>query len=220
MRSRQTRRSERSELFYWLILKPMAPDPKTGKTSTEDKGRLPFEPGSNKKKEGGGIDGPKQAPRIADKPQAGKSAGERKGDRRINRQATLDETRIPDVVSQRMVRRMAVFSGVPSFLGMFTFVAAYFLISQNIYPDLPNVAVVATSLLFLGLGVVGLSYGLLSTSWDETAEGSLLGVEQFPDNFARMKEAWKGARQASLAKRRAEVAAKDEEKARKKALKK
>ena len=79
---------------------------------------------------------------------------------------------------------------------------------------------VATSLLFLGLGVVGLSYGLLSASWDERSEGSLLGFEQFPDNFGRMQEAWKGARKASLAKRRAEAEAKDEERARKKALKK
>jgi hypothetical protein len=199
----------------------MAPDPKTVKTSPEDspqnKGRLPFEPCSGKKKEA--ANSPKPAPRSA-APQAAK-AGKTEGDRRPQlRQASLEETRIPDVVSQRMVRRMAIFSGVPSFLGMFTFVAAYFLISQDIYPDLPNVAVVATSLLFLGLGVVGLSYGLLSTSWDEAAVGSLWGVEQFPDNFARMKEAWKGARQASLAKRRAEVAAQDEEKARRKALKK
>lgn len=191
----------------------MASDAKTNKTSSEGQERLPFEPGSKKK---GGDDTPKQAPRISDK----KQASSRSQNRRVNSQATLEETRIPDVVSKRMVRRMAIFSGVPSFMGMFTFIAAYFLISQNIYPDLPNYAVVATSLLFLGLGVVGLSYGLLSASWDERSEGSLLGFEQFPDNFGRMKEAWKGARKASLAKRRADLEAKDEERARKKALKK
>ncbi len=190
----------------------MASDAKTNKTSSEGQERLPFEPGKKK----GGDDTPKKAPRISDK----KQSGSRARNQRANSQASLEETRIPDVVSQRMVRRMAIFSGVPSFLGMFTFIAAYFLISQNIYPDLPNYAVVATSLLFLGLGVVGLSYGLLSASWDERSEGSLLGFEQFPDNFGRMQEAWKGARKASLEKRRADLEAKDEERARKKALKK
>ena len=192
----------------------MASDAKTNKTSSEGQERLPFEPGSKKK---GGDETPKKAPRISEKKRGGSRAKNRQ---RVNSQATLEETRIPDVVSQRMVRRMAIFSGVPSFMGMFTFLAAYFLISQNIYPDLPNAAVVATSLLFLGLGVVGLSYGLLSASWDERSEGSLLGFEQFPDNFGRMKEAWKGARKASLAKRRAEAEEKDREREAKKYLKK
>lgn len=192
----------------------MASDAKTPKMSDEGQERLPFEPGSKKKSE---DNKPKQAPRISDK----KREGSRSSNQRLNRQAaSLEETRIPDVVSQRMVRRMAIFSGLPSFMGMFTFIAAYFLISQNIYPDLPNYAVVATSLLFLGLGVVGLSYGLLSASWDERSEGSLLGFEQFPDNFGRMKEAWKGARKASLAKRRAEAEEKDRDREAKKALKK
>jgi len=195
----------------------MASDTKTNKTSSEGQERLPFEPGGNKKS---GDDTPKQAPRISDKKRSGSRSGNRSKDQHANSQATLEETRIPDAVSQRMVRRMAIFSGVPSFMGMFTFIAAYFLISQNIYPDLPNYAVVATSLLFLGLGVVGLSYGLLSASWDERSEGSLLGFEQFPDNFGRMKEAWKGARKASLAKRRAEAEEKDREREAKKYRKK
>lgn len=205
----------------------MAPDPKIGNTSAKDsakdkdakdKGRLPFEPGSGKPKEA--ATRPKQAPRVVNQQKAGKKAAGT-GDRRpALSQASLEETRIPDAVSQRMVRRMALFSGIPSFLGMFTFVAAYFVISQNIYPDLPNVAVVGTSLLCLGLGVVGLSYGLLSASWDEQVVGSWLGLEQFPDNFERMKAAWKGARQASLAKRRAEAEAKDAARAKKKQLKK
>ncbi len=196
----------------------MASDAKTDKTGGESQDRLPFEPGSSKKK--GEDETPKQAPRISDKKRGGNRSAKRAGNQRLNSQATLEETRIPDVVSQRMVRRMAIFSGVPSFLGMFTFVAAYFLISQNIYPDLPNAAVVATSLLFLGLGVVGLSYGLLSASWDERSEGSMLGFEQFPDNFGRMREAWKGARKASLAKRREEAEERDRERQAKKYRKK
>lgn len=175
-------------------------DRSTGDSSDSDLGeRLPFEPGKGKKKKS--------------TPQAAAPAIAAKGDRPPikkspkPRPASLEETRIPDVVSQRMVRRMAIFSGVPSVLGMLTFVLSYVVITQDLY-DLPNAAVVGTSLGFLVLGGLGLSYGLLSASWTEEDVGSLLGTEQFPTNFGRMREAWKGARQASLAKRRAEADAK------------
>ncbi len=104
---------------------------------------------------------------------------------------------IPEVVSQRMGRRMAIFSGVPSFLGMATFVVSYYLVSQKHY-ELPNSAVLLVSLGFFGLGVVGLSYGLLSASWDPEQVGSLLGNEQFGLNFSRATDAFKEARRKAL----------------------
>jgi VIT1/CCC1 family predicted Fe2+/Mn2+ transporter len=104
---------------------------------------------------------------------------------------------IPEVVSQRMGRRMAVFSGVPSFLGMATFVVSYYLVSQQHY-SLPNSAVLLVSLGFFGLGVVGLSYGILSASWDPEQTGSLLGTEQFGLNFSRATDAFKEARRTAI----------------------
>lgn len=107
-----------------------------------------------------------------------------------DRPATLAESRIPEVVSRRMLRRMALLCGIPSFLGMFTFLASYFLVIQDIVA-LPTYAVVLTSLGFLGLGVIGLSYGVLSASWDEALSGSWLGWSEFTTNLGRMTGAWR-----------------------------
>jgi len=133
---------------------------------------LPFEPASNKKK-------------VPQKP--------------IQSAVSDRSSGIPEVVSQRMVRRMAFFSGVPSFLGMSTFVVSYLLVSQLHYA-LPNSAVLLVSLGFFGLGVVGLSYGILSASWEPEQSGSLLGIDQFSVNLSRTTNAWKDARRSQLKK--------------------
>ncbi len=89
---------------------------------------------------------------------------------------------------------MAWFSGIPTVLGMMTFVASYFLVKQAGL-DLPPSVVLLVSAGFFGLGVVGLSYGLLSASWDEENEGSLIGTEQFGVNFGRLRAGWKEGKQ-------------------------
>ena len=96
-----------------------------------------------------------------------------------------DDAGIPEVVSRRMMRRMAVFAGVPTALGMSSFVIAYILLSRQIV-EFPNVVVLLVSLGFFGLGTVGLSYGVLSASWQEDTEGSLLGISEFSVNFRRL----------------------------------
>ncbi|MFM2431788.1 MAG: hypothetical protein RLZZ511_3001 [Cyanobacteriota bacterium] len=137
--------------------------------------KLPFEPTSTKKK----------APKVP-------ASNAKKSAPRVPRDQRPD-AQIPEVVSQRMARRMAVFSGIPTVLGMLTFVASYFLVKAKV--DLPPSVVLLVSLGFFGLGVVGLSYGLLSASWDEDKEGSLIGTEQFGVNFGRLQAGWKEARQ-------------------------
>ena len=99
--------------------------------------------------------------------------------------AGKDSLGIPEIVSRRMMRRMAVFAGVPTFLGMSSFVIAYFLLTQHVV-EFPNVVVLIVSLGFFGLGTVGLSYGVLSASWQEDVEGSLLGIPEFSVNFRRL----------------------------------
>ncbi|MEM8810757.1 MAG: PAM68 family protein [Cyanobacteria bacterium P01_G01_bin.38] len=101
---------------------------------------------------------------------------------------------IPEVVSRRMIRRMVAFSGVPTILGLGVFVGAYFLISRQIL-EFPKSLVLVLSLACFGLGFLGLSYGVLSASWEEDTEGSLLGTAEFSLNFGRMIRAWKEARQ-------------------------
>lgn len=89
---------------------------------------------------------------------------------------------------------MAWFSGIPTFCGMMTFVVSYFLVKQA-GVDLPPSVVLLVSAGCFGLGVVGLSYGLLSASWDEENVGSLIGTEQFGVNFGRLRAGWKEGKQ-------------------------
>lgn len=105
-------------------------------------------------------------------------------------------TGIPDVISRRMAKRMAVFSGVPTALGMSTFVISYLIVSNDVF-KIPTYAVLLVSLGFFGLGVLGLSYGALSASWDEESLGSRLGWTEFTTNWQRMTAAWKESRNAA-----------------------
>lgn len=92
-----------------------------------------------------------------------------------------------------MAKRMLIFCGVPTLLGLSTFPVSYFFLFQNGI-ELPNVAVLFASLGLFGLGVAGLSYGVVSASWDEDKPGSLLGFQEFSINFGRIIESWKEAR--------------------------
>lgn len=92
---------------------------------------------------------------------------------------------IPPTVAQRMARRIAVATGVPTLLGMAVFVASYLLVSRSVLDIPTGVTLVSSGALFL-LGLVGLSYGVLSSSWEE-APGSLLGVEQIRLNLGRLR---------------------------------
>ncbi|MCM1984858.1 PAM68 family protein [Lyngbya confervoides] len=101
---------------------------------------------------------------------------------------------IPEVVSRRMAKRMVVFCGIPTLLGLATLPLSYWIIAQDLM-DLPNVAVILVSLLFLGLSVLGLSYGVLSASWDEDQPGSWLGISEFQLNWQRLLTSWQERRQ-------------------------
>jgi len=99
---------------------------------------------------------------------------------------------IPDVVANRMARRIAVASGVPSLLGMGVFVVSYLLVSRQVLDIPPGVTLLASGGLFL-LGVLGLSYGVLSASW-ETEPGTLLGTEQIGLNIGRLRQSVRAMR--------------------------
>ena len=112
-----------------------------------------------------------------------------------NRSSAADSKgAIPAAVSKRMLRRMAVLSLSPIALGVSIFFASYYLLSQEIVEFAP-VVVLLTTMGCFGLGVVGLSYGMLSASWDEEP-GSLVGMSEFKLNLGRMTEAWKESRQS------------------------
>ena len=92
---------------------------------------------------------------------------------------------IPAPVANRMARRIAVATGIPTLIGMGVFIASYLLVSRRILEVPPAATLVASGACFL-LGVLGLSYGVLSASWEEQP-GSLLGGEQIGVNLARLR---------------------------------
>ncbi|MBE9142444.1 PAM68 family protein [Planktothrix mougeotii] len=110
------------------------------------------------------------------------------------RRYTREETAIPEQVSQRMLSRMVVLAGLPLLMGLGTFIGSYFVITQDLFL-FPHSIVVMISMGFFGLSVVGLSYGVLSASWDEDVSGSVLGWQEFKLNLGRMQDGWKAARQ-------------------------
>jgi hypothetical protein len=100
---------------------------------------------------------------------------------------------IPDAVANRMARRVAIATGIPTLMGMGVFVGSYLLISRGVMEIPTGVTLLASGGCFL-LGLLGLSYGVLSASW-ETAPGSVLGGEQIGLNIGRLRESVKAMRQ-------------------------
>lgn len=150
------------------------------KSSNSNDQRLPFEPRQKRKKT------PKTQPAPA--PSSKSTKPEHKATQ------SKESMAIPDAVSKRMVRRMALLCGIPSVLGIVTFFVSYLLVTQ-VGLKLPNAVVVLVSMGCFGLGVLGLSYGVLSASWDEEVPGTTLGWQEFKTNWGRMTEAWRSAGQ-------------------------
>ena len=100
---------------------------------------------------------------------------------------------IPKYVADRMARRIFFTAGIPTILGMSVFVVSYIIVTRNI-AEIPPSSTIAISALFFLLGLAGLSFGILSASWDKEP-GSFFGVENIPMNIKRAKAAFKPATQ-------------------------
>ena len=48
--------------------------------------------------------------------------------------------------------------------------------------------VATTSFVFLAIGLLGITYSVLSSSWDDDREGSALGIEEFGKNIDSLKD--------------------------------
>jgi hypothetical protein len=102
---------------------------------------------------------------------------------------------IPDAVANRMARRIAIATGIPTVMGMSVFVGSYLVVSRGLLEIPTGVTLVASGGCFL-LGLLGLSYGVLSSSWEDGA-GSLLGTEQIGLNIGRLRQSVKAMREGS-----------------------
>ena len=119
-----------------------------------------------------------------------------------NKSNTISNTRspskrsssgIPKYVADRMARRIFFTAGIPTILGMSVFVVSYIIVTRNI-AEIPPSSTIAISALFFLLGLAGLSFGILSASWDKEP-GSFFGIENIPMNVQRAKAAFKPATQ-------------------------
>ena len=143
-------------------------------------------------------------PGLEDPSQSTQKSGASKGSS-VSKMSNLDDQPanfIPEDVSIRMVRRVVVFCGIPTFLGLSSFGLNLYLITHDVVALPSYFTLVETAVLF-GLGFIGITYGVLSASW-ETEPGSLLGLREFSTNLGNMKSQWQAQSKAKQAERNAE----------------
>ncbi len=98
---------------------------------------------------------------------------------------------VPEVVTNRMLKRIAIFAGSPVLVGMLLFPLFYYVKKvQGI--DLPVWAVYIVQTTIFGGGLLGISYGIISTSFDERREGSFLGWNEFRANLPQVLSSFGG----------------------------
>ncbi|CAN1174886.1 Protein PAM68, chloroplastic [Linum perenne] len=101
---------------------------------------------------------------------------------------------IPEIVTNRMISRMGFSVGIPLFIGLLFFPFFYYLkVVQKI--DVPNWVPFIVSFVFFGTALLGVSYGIVSSSWDPLREGSVLGWNEAQRNWPVFWESiWGGSR--------------------------
>lgn len=116
---------------------------------------------------------------------------------------------IPEKVAQRMGKRMLPFVGIPligsfaSFIG-FWYMAVYR--DQEFQPAL----VATTSFVFLAIGLLGITYSVLSASWDDDREGSGLGLDEFKTNIGNLQDGLQRTKENALLRERMAGLSEDE----------
>jgi hypothetical protein len=97
---------------------------------------------------------------------------------------------VPTVITDRMLRRVVTFAGIPVFLGVSLLPFFYWLkIKQGV--ELPTWVVYLVQSGAFGGGLAGISYGILSASWEERREGTKLGVDEFKANLPLVLDRFK-----------------------------
>ncbi|KAL5719111.1 Protein pam68 [Ranunculus cassubicifolius] len=89
---------------------------------------------------------------------------------------------IPEIVTNRMMNRMGLSVGIPLFVGILFFPFFYYL-KVGLKIDVPTWVPFIVSFIFFGSALLGVTYGIVSTSWDPMREGSLLGWNEAKKNW-------------------------------------
>ncbi|CAI9755506.1 unnamed protein product [Fraxinus pennsylvanica] len=93
-----------------------------------------------------------------------------------------EEGVIPEIVTNRMMSRMGFSVGIPLFIGLLFFPFFYYL-KVGLKIDVPTWIPFIVSFIFFGTALLGVSYGIVSSSWDPIREGSLLGWNEAKKNW-------------------------------------
>lgn len=100
---------------------------------------------------------------------------------------------VPEVVTNRMLKRITYTVGIPFAVGIAFFGLFYYLKAVK-KVDIPEWLPLFTSLLTFGSSGAGITYGVLSASWDPKREGSLLGWKEAQLNWPVFWETFRGKR--------------------------
>ncbi|XP_078434316.1 transmembrane protein, putative (DUF3464) [Wolffia australiana] len=115
--------------------------------------------------------------------------GEEEG--RGKRRADEEDDEIPQVVFDRMVKRIIVAVGLPMGSGVGLLYVMNSLKDSGVW-DVPVWVPFASTLLSFGTSALGIAYGTLSTSWEPEREGSLLGWDEAARNWPKLWEEEEG----------------------------
>jgi hypothetical protein len=113
---------------------------------------------------------------------------------------------IPEPVANRMGQRMIPFVGLPILGGLATFITFWYL---AVYQDqsFPPVLVATATLVWFAIGLAGITYSVLSASWDEDDDrekndgetsGDLLGFNEVKRNVDNIKTGLSRSRDNAL----------------------
>ena len=94
---------------------------------------------------------------------------------------------LPEKVSNRILQRMVPFLSIPVLFGIGMFFTYFYLAKKlDIYIP-PYIVAYSTQIPFL-FALLGITYSVLSASWEEDVEGSKLGIDEFRKNLGSLFE--------------------------------
>ncbi|KAK9705692.1 hypothetical protein RND81_07G075800 [Saponaria officinalis] len=98
---------------------------------------------------------------------------------------------IPEIVTNRMISRMGFSVGIPLFTGLAFFPLFYYL-KVGLKIDVPTWVPFIVSFAFFGTALLGVSYGIVSSSWDPLRQGSFWGWTEAQKNWPVFWQSFRG----------------------------
>jgi len=104
---------------------------------------------------------------------------------------------IPEKVAMRMGSRMIPFVGIPLFGGMGAFIAFWYFATYRGVEFQP-VVVAGTTISLLAVSLAGITYSLMSSSWDPDDDGTGIGIDEFKNNVGNIKAGLKRSKENAV----------------------